>query len=561
MKINKSFKLYFVLLLLFVLAACSSDQAGNNDSGESAASEKGSKENFDYQQALWMMKPAEDHSSEQDLGTLYVKYGNEEPSKISDNVMGGSHLPFYDNAKALYLDSENNLYLFEKGQENVKIGTGVGYQGYRFSSDGSNIYYLNHDYDLYVKEADKEKSKLASNVLDYEILEDEQVIYYIDYENNLYKSDFAGDKTKLVSDAFTLHLTSDNTVYFQNDEGNLYQYDEKAEDKIKITENAIEDLTLSPDGKFMTYLTEYNYDKSYGELYIKMGDKEPVRIASDVTFHDTSVDSDYIYYITYDNGKLYQYKPSNEKKENIASGVQQFIYTSNNKTVAYLSDEDDPELFLTKVGKEADKISSDITEYDLFDDESLIFQNEEGNVFYKAKGSENEKLVSDLNGTYYLADGQIYYLTNDNKIGYVSLDSKEKVTLLDDLSGYESVYVDRYPLYRQDVASEEVVEGDGGFWGYWYSAADDVYFSIEEDLEFTDSGIITFSDSIGQESSEFTITGEEGNEVEITFDDYGTYGWITMDSSDSITLTLDASDSTYYLTRVSADEYDDMSSY
>lgn len=559
MKVNKKLALYLILLFVFVLAACSSDKAGKS---ESAAGEKGDRTKLEYQQALWMMKPAKESSSEYNLGTFYVKYGNEEPAKISDNVIDGSHLPFYDNSKALYLDSENNLYLYEKGKDKVKIGSEVGYQGYMFSDDGSNIYYLNHDYDLYVKEADKEKSKLASNVLDYKILEDDQLIYYIDNENNLYKSDFAGDKTKLVSDAYELHVTSDNTVYFQNDEGILYQYDEKGEDKVKITESAIEDLTISPNGKFMTYLTEYNYDKSYGELYIKFKDKDPVRIASDVTFHDTSVDGDYVYFITYDNGKLYQYKPSNEEKENIASGVQQFIYTSNNKTIAYLSDEDDSELFLTKIGKEANKVSSDITQYDLFDDESLVFQNEEGNVFYRDKDSENEKLVSDLKGNYYLVNGQIYYITNDNKIGYVSLDSKEKVTLLDDMSDYKSIYVDGFSLYeKEETDSEELVEGDGGFWGYWYAAVDDVYFAIEEDPEFGDSGIMTISDVNNEEYTDFTITDMKGREIELYFDDYGTYGHISMESSDSITLTLGDSEGTYYLERVSEDEFYNMNSY
>ncbi len=133
---------------------------------------------------------------------------NQEATKIDYNVV------YYwanDNATVVtYLKSDGDLknnsdfdlYQYDlKKMDKTKIDSGLkNLYSIRASKDGEKLVYLNDDQDLYLKDGNKDKEKLDSNVSSLEnVSKDFSTVYYR-RNDLLFKKTVGGDRVKLASD-------------------------------------------------------------------------------------------------------------------------------------------------------------------------------------------------------------------------------------------------------------------------------------------------------------------------------------------------------------------------
>ena len=228
-------------------------------------------------------------SGEEDL---YIKRLNKEPEKLASSINRGSHLSSTHTDKIVYTDQDNQTYLFEEGKEKYKLGSDINSYRTQFTED-NRVLYLTEDNDLYIKAPEKERFKLASEVWLYSVVND-NMIYFVDNEDYLYKQPLDGEKEKLASDVDYFSVSyNGKSLYYVSLDQELYSI--IGEEKNKIATEVEWLLTdISHDGDIITFVNDYNYEKDYGELYIKENNKEKEKIASDVTFSVISEDDNYI---------------------------------------------------------------------------------------------------------------------------------------------------------------------------------------------------------------------------------------------------------------------------
>ncbi|MCM1541273.1 MAG: zinc-ribbon domain-containing protein [Blautia sp.] len=188
--------------------------------------------------------------------------------------------------------------------------------------------------------------------------------------------------------------------------------------------------TISADGKYLFFpdkgdgRSSFYRDGSGPTIYYsrisKLG-KEAVKIDSDIYEYAVSDDAAYVTYLK--NGTLYSYNMKKDDKEKISGDVTEFYVSDDGKQVYYI--DDDETLYLWTMGKGKEKIDSGISYVSthflyyyfnerpicyISDDFKTIYYKKDGNLYRSSVGKEREKIASDVFRVIRVFDsGCIYY--------------------------------------------------------------------------------------------------------------------------------------------------------
>ena len=169
-----------------------------------------------------------------------------------------------------YLKGDNgNLYQYNMADATKeKIASEV--KCFSVSDDGKKIVYLNSDYNLYVKYANKDKEKIAGDIDDFEyISEDLSTVYYVK-DDSLYRKSEGADKEKIASDVYSVVTIYDSgEIYFVKEEqGEIhlldYVIDDMKDADASVSEPAYPNYPQEPKRPYSWY---YDTDAEYEEAY------------------------------------------------------------------------------------------------------------------------------------------------------------------------------------------------------------------------------------------------------------------------------------------------------
>ena len=173
-----------------------------------------------------------------DGANLYYRntdHPKQEATKIDYNVVC---YWVNDNATIVIYMKDNgdyDLYQYDlKKMDKTKIDSGLQSRySIRVSKGGEKLVYLKSDHDLYLKDGNKDKEKLDSNVSSIEnVSKDFSTVYYCK-DDSLFKKTVGGDRVKLTSDV--------STVLKFYDSGEAY-YLKKSNESVALSDYVYDDM-------------------------------------------------------------------------------------------------------------------------------------------------------------------------------------------------------------------------------------------------------------------------------------------------------------------------------
>ena len=213
--------------------------------------------------------------------------------------------------------------------------------------------------------------------------------------------------------------------------------------------------------------------------------------------------------------------------------IEDVAYTLGNLTVVtedgkYIFfpdkvDEDDDgfNLYFRKLSKpkeEAVKIDSDISEYYVNEDSTVVTYQKSDKLYqYNIKKDEKNKIASDVNNFYVSDDGKnILYLTDEDKL-YFKKGNKDKEKIASDISYIQEFNFDTNTVYylKEDNLYKQVVGKDKE------KIADNVY----RVLNIYETGEVYYFTQDDEEIylKDYVIDDMEKTDAEITYPDYPDY--------------------------------------
>ena len=189
---------------------------------------------------------------------------------------------------------------------------------------------------------------------------------------------------------------------------------------------------LSDNGKYIFYIDKL--DENGATLYYREvgNDKaEPVKIDSDIEagFYINEAAN----LVTYmkdsdDSNTLYQYNVKKDSKEKIASDVYDCRVSEDGKTILFENDEGN--IYLKVAGKDKEKLASEIDSMEYVSkDMKTFYYTKEDSLYKQVIGKDKEKIASDINEVLKIYEsGEIYYTAGESKevplMDYVTDDLK-----------------------------------------------------------------------------------------------------------------------------------------
>ncbi len=165
--------------------------------------------------------------------------------------------------------NERNLYQYKIG-ENSKDKIASGVYNFYVSDDGKKICYLNSDNNIYLKYADKDKEKIASDVSSslLRITEGFSAVYYLK-DDSLYKRVEGADPEKIASDVSSvIRIYDSGEIYYLTGETKEIPLIDYVTDDMKDVDDAIPTRPTPPSSSDYASSAEFNaaYD-AYEEEY------------------------------------------------------------------------------------------------------------------------------------------------------------------------------------------------------------------------------------------------------------------------------------------------------
>jgi hypothetical protein len=453
-----------LLVLTFIISGCS------KDSGVTSASAQ--QQNIVEDEYLLFIS----YEDNEYLGDLYFKKETGEKEKLSSDVQKDTFYFLALEESVIFLDKENNLYLKEKGKEKELITSEANYNYNFFANESGIIFIKGDDRDLYIKELNKEKEKIASDVDFYNFTTDGKIIYFTNSEGDLYVKKSGEEKVKIASNSSYFYMSEDgNIIYYLSSDSNLYVRNLTEPDNRKLTSGEIMDIIVSSDGKMITYLNEYNYDKGKGELYFINDGDTPKKIASDVTSYQLCNDGGLVYYLNEENNLL-AVIPGKEEKNKISGDILSF--SSSNKGDIVVLENVDGNIYIQDNNKEKEKIGDDINKWDKINN-SFVFLTEDKELYLKEFGKEKEKLAVDIqNYTVSEFDKSLTYYNINSEL-YLKVLGKDPVKILDNIRDFSAVYFSNRTLFENKLRLEDI----RGIWAGLYNEKK-LFFEITDDYKF-----------------------------------------------------------------------------
>ena len=407
------------------------------------------------------------------------------------------------------------------------------------------IYFDGKEVKLEDEDADSQEYSMDGSVVCYENEEDELVILK---EGKVIKTGIDDAEGVMISQKGNTMVyftdcemaTYNNTDYGFTDSikvGTLNLYDIKKKSSIEIEEEVVvNSAVLSPDGKTVAYVAEYEATDDFKGFYSVNG-KEPVELGKEKRIFAIADKAKYIYYSDVD--RIYVMKKNKEEK--LASDVRnvEALMNADNTEMLFFNEDktyitvkagekkkvageelskvilsDDAAVFEQDLNKEKGGISVMYTGVDTFK-EKLFFCRMTDEIYYMLNKYETEKLASSAYQYAVADDGESLVYNNFSDIILVTKFSKggEKETLANGAmarymyadGSLDHIYIKNYDdeLYYikkgkgkkiADDVTEAMISPDGE---YCYYVVDDEDFCYskkggkEKELVSVDDGSIS----------------------------------------------------------------------
>lgn len=262
-------------------------------------------------------------------------------------------------------------------------------------------------------------------------------------------------------------------VLYSNTDDSFYYKNILEDDKVKLSSESVElyyNLYVTDDAKTITYIDEYDYLKSRGELYSYEVGEEPDKLASDVYSHYLSSNGKYVYYIN-DEKELYLIDMKNDEKEKLATEVVNIIVSDSGTAIAYLDMDDN--LYLKEINKEKEKLATDVLKWDLTSENAIILNNDK-ELYIKKHDADKEKIASDIEDFTLVSNGTCLYYYNNNDEIFSIVGNQEPKMIIDTLEKNEKIYVQNELFLQKKLSFEDIA-------GIWKNDYYDEVVTIEDD--------------------------------------------------------------------------------
>ena len=170
-----------------------------------------------------------------------------------------------------YRDSEGTILYLDSKFEIEKIAGDTGFSSMLSSNSKIMVCIRNDNLYRYDLSKGAESEKIASDVLAFDISRDGSTIYYINDDDELYMLKGKNEPVKIASDVGSIKVSHDDIPFFMTDissktnTGTLYAYNGK--EKVKIANDATRLGTTSRT----TFYCVYNDDDDYDVFMTKSG--------------------------------------------------------------------------------------------------------------------------------------------------------------------------------------------------------------------------------------------------------------------------------------------------
>lgn len=368
---------------------------------------------------------------------IYTLNDNKEKTKL---ISDAQSITYSDQLKSyIMIDKDNGLYTIDDKGNKDKISSDVIPSKFQVNSQ-NKLFFVTKDLDLYVKEKDKDKEKLASSVSDFLAASDSSILFS-DNENSLFIKKAGKDKTKITSNVedFRINSTLNNVIYVS--EGALYLKDIDKDEKDKLVEkNNSAPFEFASDTALI-YMEDYDLTNKKGELFYKELGKDKRKLASDVS--RINVFSDGIFYVNSDK-TLYFKDYKSDKNIKILDDVTETIKSNGN---VFALDKD-KNLYKVNSNGEKEKLNQDVVKYETTA-ESIASTNKEKDLYIGNKKIASEVVDFNVNGK------EIAYINNSNEV-YIIKDSVTSEKVIDNAKEYKKIQFNDYVLFTNTLGESDI---------------------------------------------------------------------------------------------------------
>ncbi len=280
---------------------------------------------------------------------------------------------------------------------------------------------------------------------------------------------------------------------------------------------------LSSDGKILFYVDKIDDEEGVTLYfrYINKPDDEPTKIDAHISTYSISEDGKYVTYLKgYDDeSDLYQYNL--KEKDKIDSEVKEFNVSDDGKKIIYLNDEGN--IYFKAKGKDKEKIDRDVSFISYVnEDYNTVYYKKDDSLYKKVIGKDKVKIASDVSSVIQVYEsGEIYYLKSDSDevtlMDYVEDDYKDiDETMIEPEYPDSPSYWDYDSFYEYEEAYEKYEEEYDA-----YIDALDTYYAKEDRDELREE----LSDETMEQSiyTLFYYNGKKEIELADTVDYSNTY--------------------------------------
>lgn len=367
---------------------------------------------------------------------IYTLNENKEKTKL---ISDAQFISYKDQLNAyIMVDKDNTLYTIDdKGNKN-KIASDAAIGKIKTASE-NKIYFITKNSDLYLKEKDKEKDKIASNISAFWLAD--STLVFADNENSLFIKKLGKDKIKISSNVedFRFNPTLNNVAYVSD--GSLYLKNIEKDEKDKLADkNNSAPFEFVSDAA-LVYMEDYDLTKKKGELFYKELGKDKRKLASDVS--SINVFSDGIFYVNSDK-TLYFKDYKSDKNTKVLDDVTETI-KSNGGIFAL---DKDKNLYKVNANGEKEKLNQDVVKYEATSD-SIASTNKEKELYVG-----NKKIASDVKD-FSVNGKEIAYINNSNEV-YIIKDGITSEKVIDNAKEYKTIQFNDYMLFTNTLGASDI---------------------------------------------------------------------------------------------------------
>lgn len=367
---------------------------------------------------------------------IYTLNENKEKTKI---VSDAQFISYKDQLNSyLMVDKDNALYTVDDKGNKDKISSDAAIGKIKAGAE-SKVYFITKNSDLYLKEKDKEKEKIASNVSDFLVAGTSVV--FSDNENSFFMKKVGKDKIKLASNVENFRFNFGLNMVAYVSEGALYLKNIEKDEKDKLSDkNNSAPFEFASDTA-LVYMEDYDIANKKGELFYKEQGKDKRKLASDVS--RINVFSDGIFYVNSDK-TLYFREYKGEKNTKILDDVTETI-TSNGYIFAL---DKDKNLYKVNGKGEKEKLNQDVIKHEETID-SIASTNKEKELYVGNKKIASDVVDFSVNGK------EIAYINTSNEV-YIVKDSVTSEKIIDNAKEYKKIQFNDYMLFTNTLGSGDI---------------------------------------------------------------------------------------------------------